>query len=95
MPIELAVALFLLYRQIGLAFVAPAGVAILSASGIFFIAKYIGNAQKIWIEAIQSRVAATAVMLGSMKVSVTRPPSLHMLIISRVSKCLDLQTKCQ
>lgn len=69
MPIELGIAFFLLYRQIGLAFVAPAAVAIFSTAGIFGIAGYMGNAQKIWIQGIQSRVGATAVMLGSMKVS--------------------------
>lgn len=72
-PIELAIAFYLLYRQIGLAFVGPVGVAFISTAGIFGIAKYMGNAQKIWIEAIQTRVAATAVMLGSMKVITSAP----------------------
>lgn len=67
-PVELGIALFLLYRQVGLAFLAPAAVAILSAIGIFSVAGYIGASQKTWIEGIQTRVGATAVMLGSMKV---------------------------
>jgi ATP-binding cassette subfamily C (CFTR/MRP) protein 1 len=33
------------------------------------LARYIGNAQKVWIEGIQTRVDSTASMLGSMKVS--------------------------
>lgn len=70
MPIELGIALFLLYRQIGIAFVGPAAVALLSTAGIFGIAPYMGKAQKTWIEGIQSRVAATAVMLASMKVCI-------------------------
>lgn len=76
-PVELGIALYLLYRQLGLAFMAPAAVAIFSTAGIFAIAEYMGAAQKVWIQGIQTRVAATAVMLGSMKVSF----SLRYLII--------------
>lgn len=68
-PIELGIAMFLLQRQLGLAFLAPAFVAFGSTAGILGLAKYIGNAQKIWIEGIQTRVDSTASMLGSMKVS--------------------------
>ena len=32
------------------------------------MAKYIGNAQKTWIQGIQTRVDVTAAMLASMKV---------------------------
>jgi ATP-binding cassette subfamily C (CFTR/MRP) protein 1 len=67
-PIELAIALYLLDRQLGIAFLAPAALSILATVGIIMIAKYIGNAQKIWIEGIQTRVDVTANFLGSMKV---------------------------
>ncbi|KAK0104754.1 hypothetical protein ONS95_005024 [Cadophora gregata] len=66
-PIELAIALFLLHRQLGLAFLAPAAVAIFSTVGILAMAKYMGRAQKVWMEGIQTRVDVTASMLGSMK----------------------------
>ncbi|KAH8593398.1 putative ATP-binding cassette transporter [Bisporella sp. PMI_857] len=66
-PIELAISLFLLYRQLGVAFLSPMIIAIISTAGTFGIANYIGNAQKTWIEGIQTRVAVTASMLGSMK----------------------------
>ncbi|RFU28601.1 hypothetical protein B7463_g7731, partial [Scytalidium lignicola] len=66
-PIELGICLWLLYRQLGLAFLAPTVVAILSMAGAMLLARYIGNAQKIWIQGIQTRVDATASMLGSMK----------------------------
>jgi hypothetical protein len=36
---------------------------------ILVMAKYTGNAQKIWIQGIQTRVDTTAGMLASMKVS--------------------------
>jgi len=67
-PIELGIALWLLHRQLGLAFLAPAIVALVSISGILAIAKSVGNAQKLWIEGIQTRVDVTASMLSSMKV---------------------------
>lgn len=67
-PIELAIALYILHMQLGLAFLAPAVVAIFSTSVIMMMAKYMGNAQKIWIQGIQTRVSVTATMLSSMKV---------------------------
>ncbi|MCJ1399110.1 hypothetical protein MMC11_002312 [Xylographa trunciseda] len=66
-PIELGLALWLLERQLGLAFSAPATVAIIAATAISIMAKYMGKAQKIWIQGIQTRVDITASMLGSMK----------------------------
>jgi ATP-binding cassette subfamily C (CFTR/MRP) protein 1 len=68
-PIELAIALYLLHNQLGVAFVAPAIIAMLSMAVILVMAKYTGNAQKIWIQGIQTRVDTTAGMLASMKVS--------------------------
>ncbi len=68
-PIELSIALYLLYRQLGLAFLAPAAVAFLSTTGILIMAKYMGRAQKVWMEGIQTRVDVTSGMLSSMKVS--------------------------
>lgn len=69
-PIELGLALYLLNMQLGLAFVAPAVVALVATAAIFMMAKYMGNSQKIWIEGIQTRVDVTASMLSSMKVSI-------------------------
>lgn len=66
-PIELAVSLWLLDRQLGLAFLAPAFIAFASMGGIFAIAKSMGSAQKDWIEGIQTRIDVTASMLSSMK----------------------------
>lgn len=67
-PIELGICLWLLNRQLGLAFLAPTVVAMVATAGIMTLARYIGNAQKIWIQGIQTRVDSTASMLGSMKV---------------------------
>lgn len=67
-PIELGLALWLLDRQLGLAFLAPAIVAFAAMGGILGIAKFMGNAQKLWIEGIQTRIDVTASMLSNMKV---------------------------
>lgn len=61
--------MWLLYREVGLSFVAPALVAILSMLSIIKISSYIGEAQKRWNEGIQTRVDVTTAMLSSMKVS--------------------------
>lgn len=53
--------------QLGLAFLATAVVTLFSTTGILIMAKYMGNAQKIWIEGIQTRVDVSASMLSSMK----------------------------
>ncbi|WAO95847.1 Hypothetical protein NCS54_01349200 [Fusarium falciforme] len=66
-PIECGVALFLLYRQLGLAFLSPMIVAIVATVGIMQLAKHMGKAQKRWMRGIQTRVDVTASMLGSMK----------------------------
>lgn len=42
--------------------------SLLQMCGIAIIAKYIGSAQEVWIEGIQTRVDVTASMLSSMKV---------------------------
>jgi ATP-binding cassette subfamily C (CFTR/MRP) protein 1 len=67
-PIELGIALYLLQIQLGLAFLATACVALFSTAGVLMMAKYIGNAQKTWIQGIQTRVDVTTAMLASMKV---------------------------
>jgi ATP-binding cassette, subfamily C (CFTR/MRP), member 1 len=66
-PIELGLALWLLQRQLGLSFLAPAAVAIISTASTEWISQYMGAAQIIWNNGIQTRVDASASMLGSMK----------------------------
>lgn len=66
-PMELIVAIYLLSRQLGVACLAPAILALISAVGILAIANLMGEAQKKWMKSIQTRVDVTATMLGSMK----------------------------
>ncbi|MCJ1311373.1 hypothetical protein MMC25_005044 [Agyrium rufum] len=65
--IEIGIAVWLLEKQMGVAAVAPAVVAILSSLSVFFMASRMGEAQKIWVEGIQTRINVTKSMLGSMK----------------------------
>lgn len=63
--IETAIALYLLYRLLGLAVVAPI-VWVIGMIGLP-LAKAAGKAQTPWLEAIEDRLAATAKALGAMK----------------------------
>jgi ATP-binding cassette subfamily C (CFTR/MRP) protein 1 len=67
-PIESAVAIFLLYRQLGLAALAPVAVAIIATAGTLKLSQYIGATKKRWMRGIQSRVDVTASVLASIKV---------------------------
>ncbi|KAJ5968505.1 ABC transporter integral membrane type 1 [Penicillium viridicatum] len=66
-PLESAVAIFLLYRQLGLAALAPVVVAIIATTGMLHLAQFIGPAKKRWMRGIQTRVDVTASVLASMK----------------------------
>ncbi len=66
-PIELGIAIWLLQRQLGISFLAPASVALISTASVMAISNYVGAAQKIWNQGIQTRVDVTSSMLGSMK----------------------------
>ncbi|KAM3069136.1 hypothetical protein ACMFMG_010661 [Clarireedia jacksonii] len=66
-PVELCISLYLLEKQLGMAFLAPCVVAVICTTGVFVIAKWIGNARKVWMRGIQTRVDVTTSMLGSMK----------------------------
>ncbi|KAL8839223.1 MAG: hypothetical protein Q9170_001829 [Blastenia crenularia] len=65
--IEVAVAIYLLERQLGVACVIPLSVAIVSFLGSVFVMNLVIQRQGLWLEAIERRISATATMLGSMK----------------------------
>lgn len=85
-PIEVGIALWILYRDLGFAFIGPAILAICellfhvwynsvltqdpvgATGGIIGMANIMGNAQKTWIQGIQTRVDVTSAMLSVMKV---------------------------
>ncbi|RAH67283.1 putative ATP-binding cassette transporter [Aspergillus aculeatinus CBS 121060] len=66
-PLELAIVVYLLAQEIKMAAIVPAGLAIFCTAAILSMAKYMSNAQKVWMKSIQTRVDVTATMLGSMK----------------------------
>ncbi|KAH8701001.1 putative multidrug resistance-associated protein [Talaromyces proteolyticus] len=66
-PLEVGIALYLLARQLGLAWIMPAILTLVSAVGILSIAKLMHRAQVVWMQSIQTRVDVTATMLSSMK----------------------------
>lgn len=66
-PIEIALAIWFLQNEIGLALFGPLLITALAVCGPFIISKRMGKAQKTWIEKIQTRIDTTAKMLHTMK----------------------------
>ncbi|KAM4064465.1 ABC transporter [Hirsutella rhossiliensis] len=64
---EVAVAIWLLARQISAASVVPLVVCLASVAAASRIASSFGPAQKAWVDRVQTRVAATAGMLSDIK----------------------------
>ncbi|KAF2200883.1 canalicular multispecific organic anion transporter 1 [Delitschia confertaspora ATCC 74209] len=65
--IEVAVAIYLLQRQLGAACAIPIGVAVVSLGGSIVATSFVMTRQAMWLEAIERRITATTAMLGSMK----------------------------
>lgn len=65
--VEIAVAIFLLERQLGVACLIPVGAAIFSIIGSVIAVSFVMARQAQWLEAIERRIAVTSQMLGSMK----------------------------
>ncbi|KAF2267153.1 hypothetical protein CC78DRAFT_566318 [Lojkania enalia] len=65
--IEVALAIFLLERQLEVACVIPIGVAIVSLFGSLGATALVMQRQALWLQAIERRIAATSAMLSSMK----------------------------
>ncbi|KAK7744423.1 hypothetical protein SLS62_010147 [Diatrype stigma] len=64
---QVAIAIFLLYRELGVASVAPVVVCIVSSIGSVAMSSFADKAQVGWMEATQKRVATTAHAISSMK----------------------------
>ncbi|KAL9105480.1 MAG: hypothetical protein Q9227_009360 [Pyrenula ochraceoflavens] len=65
--VELGIAIFVLERTLGLACVGPATVAFGATAATLFLSSHMSAAQKMWVEAIESRVDVTAHSLGAMR----------------------------
>lgn len=66
-PLEIALAIWLLQKQIGIALLGPLIITIIAVSGPFLISQHIGRAQMTWMAGIQTRIDTTAKMLNAMK----------------------------
>lgn len=66
-PLEIALAIWLLQKEIGIALLGPLFITAMAVCGPFLISNLMGKSQKIWLERIQTRTDATAKMLQTMK----------------------------
>ncbi|KAL2872068.1 putative ABC multidrug transporter [Aspergillus lucknowensis] len=64
---EIALAVFLLQRELGMACAVPVGVSIVALVGCLIGMALVVARQAMWLEAIERRLSATSSMLGSMK----------------------------
>ncbi|ETS84643.1 hypothetical protein PFICI_02668 [Pestalotiopsis fici W106-1] len=65
--VQVAISIWLLYGELGIACVAPAVVTVLSSCGSFLISKYAEKSQVKWMEATQERVSKIGKCIGDMK----------------------------
>ncbi|KAK2039144.1 ABC transporter [Colletotrichum somersetense] len=66
-PIEIAVAVWLLQRQLGLGCLGPAITLVVCLLGTIRLSKYMAPAQKSWNVSVQQRIAATSTVISLMK----------------------------
>ncbi|KAF4835570.1 ABC transporter atnG [Colletotrichum tropicale] len=66
-PVEIAIAIWLLQRQLGLGSVGPAITIIVCTVGMSKLGQLMPPAMKIWSENIQARITVTSEVLGSIK----------------------------
>lgn len=64
---EIALSVYLLYKQISWAALTPLGVILLCTACAIGASPKLASSQKTWLDKIQARVDATASMLGSIK----------------------------
>ncbi|EMD95327.1 hypothetical protein COCHEDRAFT_112393 [Bipolaris maydis C5] len=65
--LEIALAMYLLERQLGAACAIPIGIAVLSLLGSIAATSLVMQRQALWLEGIERRIAATSAMLSSIK----------------------------
>lgn len=89
---EVAVGIWLLARQLGMASLVPVVICGISLAATSPIAKRFGPAQRAWVERVEKRVAVTANMLGDMKaVKMLGLPGALEKIITKL-RVLEMET---
>ncbi|KAL7944723.1 P-loop containing nucleoside triphosphate hydrolase protein [Trichoderma barbatum] len=66
-PLEIALAIWLLARQLGLGCIGPAVAVIVCTVAMTRLSNFMGPAMKAWNEAIQQRITITSSVIGSIK----------------------------
>ncbi|KAJ4864305.1 ABC transporter domain-containing protein [Trichoderma breve] len=66
-PIEIALAIWLLARELGLGCIGPAVAVIVCTIAMTRLSNFMGPAMKAWNEAIQQRITTTSSVIGSIK----------------------------
>lgn len=65
--IQVIIASWMLYNQLGVVFVAPMGVVTLCSIGLAILMNFTGDSQREWMAGVQKRVGLTATVIASMK----------------------------
>ncbi|PLB43887.1 ABC multidrug transporter [Aspergillus steynii IBT 23096] len=65
--LEIALAIFLLERELGISCVVPVGVSLVALVGSLISLSLVVSRQAMWLEAIERRISSTGSMLASMK----------------------------
>lgn len=65
--VQAALASWLLYIQLGILFVAPIGIVLVSLTLLVIFMNFAGDSQKTWMAGVQKRVSLTATVIASMK----------------------------
>lgn len=65
--IQVAIASWLLYNQLGLAFLSPIVIVLLCFFTTFYMARFMGPSQKAWMARVQQRVGLTGAVIANMK----------------------------
>jgi ABC-type multidrug transport system fused ATPase/permease subunit len=65
--IQAALAGWILYERLGVAFVAPIGVVVVCFIGLGILINFTGDSQRAWMSGVQKRVGLTATVISGMK----------------------------
>lgn len=65
--VQAGLASWLLYNQLGILFVAPIGLVLVSFTLLVIFMKFAGDSQRAWMAGVQKRVSLTATVITSMK----------------------------
>ncbi|KAJ3492630.1 hypothetical protein NLG97_g5262 [Lecanicillium saksenae] len=65
--VQVALASWMLYRQLGFIFFVPLGLVLVSFAGVTFVSRSMGGSQMAWMAGVEKRVGLTATTVGNMK----------------------------